>query len=101
MRRAQRKERDVLLQRLDIDDAATLIRAAEKFARRWNIPTPPQGWARPDVPLAALHKARLSIRSFSYKQKLASAKWLLANDYELPENIYYDGTTLTGVEFNY
>ena len=62
------RERDALLRALD----------QEKFddhCRRWGIPTPREGWL-PSSRLILMHKARLSLQTFTPEEKEESRRWL-------------------------
>ena len=69
-------ERDAVLRKLDVD-------ALHVHMAKWNVPRP-ERWAHPTVPVAMMHKARLSINAFTAEEKEVSRVWLLANDYLLP-----------------
>lgn len=53
------------------------------------------------VPLimATMHKTRLDIKTFTPAEKLASARWLLANNFRLPEHLWLDGDVVVGAEY--
>jgi hypothetical protein len=70
--KAFNRERDAMLRALDED-------AFDKFAREWSVPQPAQ-W-KPLAKLAAMHKARLQIKSFSAQEKATSRAWLAANGF--------------------
>jgi hypothetical protein len=53
--------------------------AFDKFAREWSVPQPAQ-WKR-GAKLAAMHKARLQIISFTPEEKALSRAWLASNGF--------------------
>jgi hypothetical protein len=66
-------ERDRVLRALDVP-------MYEAFLRAQGVILPEQ-WARPDVPIASMHKARLHLNAFTAEEKAASRAWLAANGY--------------------
>jgi hypothetical protein len=86
------KERDAVARGLDVGE---LIR----FCHRWKIKMP-AFVHNSTIPMAIMHKARLSIRAFSPEEKMASAKWLTENNHELPDDMELVDGVLLGAEYN-
>lgn len=74
-----RAERDFVLRSLD-------VQKMKEFFTRWQQPWPPS-FSKPNIPLAAMHKARLDILAFTPPEKLFSALWLIGHQFELPEQL--------------
>ncbi|WP_315705002.1 MULTISPECIES: hypothetical protein [unclassified Bradyrhizobium] len=53
--------------------------AYDKFARKWGVPRPAQ-W-QPLAQLAAMHKARVNLSTFSAEEQELSRAWLEANGF--------------------
>jgi len=66
------RERDSMLRSLDEAEF-------DSFARNWNVPQP-AAW-KPKAKLAAMHKARLNIESFTPDEKDVSRDWLASNGF--------------------
>lgn len=74
-----RADRDQVLRSLDVNEM-------KKFFKRWSQKLPDR-WVTKHVPLAVMHKARLQILAFTPKEKLLSALWLAAHDFNLPDGM--------------
>jgi hypothetical protein len=81
MNRAERRriaaycrERDEVLRQLDIE-------GLEAHMRKWKVPMPKE-WIGA-APLILMHKARLSIVSFTEAEKAVSREWLSSRGYDL------------------
>lgn len=79
-----RMERDAVLRSLSVEGMLKLL-------VKWNQPVP-KNWGDPLAPLAIMHAARVQLPSFSYEEKIASARWLANNKFPLPPPwVYRDG----------
>ncbi len=92
-------ERDAVLRRLNAQEYI-------QFALRHAMPLPPSFYSQPlevssVILLASMHKARLQINAFTPDEKLASATWLTANNYSLPEPLRLEDGVLIGAEYEH
>jgi hypothetical protein len=71
------------------------------FVRKWRVPLSANYTNTQlghHLVLLTMHKTRLDIVTFTYEEKVASARWILDNGFTLPSHVYIAGGKLHGVE---
>lgn len=72
------------------------------LARKWRVPLSANYNCTTQLGrhliLLTMHKTRLDIVTFTYEEKVASARWILDNGFTLPSHVWIAGGKLYGVE---